>query len=209
MCSKRKLFLTFLKGHRCSHCHECEDGFGVRGSNSWHTGIHVNFHVSFFHTSQLILDAEYISLATRPDAQFLHLVVELLQLLDKSHSSTHFRFSTLLIAPINSRSVAVKFLSGCLMKKPDSNKRFSIGGTRMRRLTTNISLAAFQILSKKPQEKDSLAMYGMLEGYDPRIAPLRRALAVWGLTADDIGVLSIHGTSTLPMSVTQIRGSSG
>ena len=25
---------------------------------------------------------------------------------------------------------------------------------------------------------------------------LRRALAVWGLTADDIGVLSIHGTST-------------
>lgn len=46
------------------------------------------------------------------------------------------------------------------------------------------------------QEKDALAMYGMLEGFDPRIAPLRRALAVWGLTADDIGVLSIHGTST-------------
>jgi fatty acid synthase subunit beta len=39
--------------------------------------------------------------------------------------------------------------------------------------------------------------YGMLEGYDPRIAPLRRALAVWGLTVDDIGVLSIHGTSTV------------
>jgi len=36
----------------------------------------------------------------------------------------------------------------------------------------------------------------MLEGSDPRVAPLRRALAVWGLTADDIGVLSIHGTST-------------
>ena len=46
------------------------------------------------------------------------------------------------------------------------------------------------------QEKDALAMYGMLEGNDPRIAPLRRALAVWGLTVDDIGVLSIHGTST-------------
>ncbi|KAF5382044.1 hypothetical protein D9615_004428 [Tricholomella constricta] len=46
------------------------------------------------------------------------------------------------------------------------------------------------------QEKDALAMYGMLEGSDPRVAPLRRALAVWGLTADDIGVLSIHGTST-------------
>lgn len=46
------------------------------------------------------------------------------------------------------------------------------------------------------QEKDALAMYGMLEGSDPRVAPLRRALAVWGLTPDDIGVLSIHGTST-------------
>jgi len=49
----------------------------------------------------------------------------------------------------------------------------------------------------KRQEKDALAMYGLLEGYDPRIAPLRRALAVWGLSADDIGVLSIHGTSTV------------
>ncbi|KIO16925.1 hypothetical protein M407DRAFT_12583 [Tulasnella calospora MUT 4182] len=46
------------------------------------------------------------------------------------------------------------------------------------------------------QEKDALATFGMLEGADPRIAPLRRALAVWGLTADDIGVISIHGTST-------------
>lgn len=46
------------------------------------------------------------------------------------------------------------------------------------------------------QERDALAMYGMLEGSDPRVAPLRRALAVWGLSADDIGVLSIHGTST-------------
>ena len=46
------------------------------------------------------------------------------------------------------------------------------------------------------QEKDALGMYGMLEGSDPSVAPLRCALAVWGLTADDIGVLSIHGTST-------------
>lgn len=46
------------------------------------------------------------------------------------------------------------------------------------------------------QEKEALATYGMLEGSDPRIAPLRRALAVWGLTSDDLGVLSIHGTST-------------
>ena len=46
------------------------------------------------------------------------------------------------------------------------------------------------------QEKDAMAMYGMLEGTDARISPLRRALAVWGLTGDDIGALSIHGTST-------------
>lgn len=46
------------------------------------------------------------------------------------------------------------------------------------------------------QEKAALATYGMLEGADARVAPMRRALAVWGLTADDIGVLSIHGTST-------------
>jgi len=46
------------------------------------------------------------------------------------------------------------------------------------------------------QEKDALATYGMLQGVDPRIAPLRRSLAVWGLDADDIGVISIHGTST-------------
>ncbi|KAJ1940459.1 fatty acid synthase alpha subunit Lsd1, partial [Linderina macrospora] len=31
---------------------------------------------------------------------------------------------------------------------------------------------------------------------DPRIAPLRGSLAVWGLTIDDIGVASFHGTST-------------
>ena len=32
---------------------------------------------------------------------------------------------------------------------------------------------------------------------NPTIAPLRGALAVWGLTVDDIGVASFHGTSTL------------
>lgn len=46
------------------------------------------------------------------------------------------------------------------------------------------------------QEKEALATYGMLEGSDARVAPMRRALSVWGLTADDVGVLSIHGTST-------------
>ena len=56
-------------------------------------------------------------------------------------------------------------------------------------------LASLEVEAAR-QEKGALAMYGMLEDSDPQIAPLRRALAVWGLTADDIGVLSIHGTST-------------
>lgn len=37
------------------------------------------------------------------------------------------------------------------------------------------------------QEKAAQETYGMLQGIDSRVAPLRRALAVWGLTADDIG----------------------
>ncbi|ODN92793.1 hypothetical protein L198_05588 [Cryptococcus wingfieldii CBS 7118] len=48
----------------------------------------------------------------------------------------------------------------------------------------------------KRQEKDALATFGMLEGSHPNIAPLRRALAVWGLDADSVGVVSCHGTST-------------
>ncbi|KAF8577776.1 fatty acid synthase [Ramaria rubella] len=47
------------------------------------------------------------------------------------------------------------------------------------------------------QEKAAQATYGLLEGVDSRVAPLRRALAVWGLKADDIGVISLHGTSTM------------
>lgn len=41
-----------------------------------------------------------------------------------------------------------------------------------------------------------MATFGMLVGHDDRVAPIRRALAVWGLTPDDLGVVSIHGTST-------------
>ena len=46
------------------------------------------------------------------------------------------------------------------------------------------------------QEKDALATFGMLQGSTPNVAPLRRALAVWGLDADSVGVISCHGTST-------------
>ncbi|KAE9396321.1 hypothetical protein BT96DRAFT_996816 [Gymnopus androsaceus JB14] len=55
------------------------------------------------------------------------------------------------------------------------------------------------------QEKEALATYRMLEGSDPHIAPLRQALAVWGLTIDGINVLSIHSTSTQANIILQLN----
>jgi fatty acid synthase subunit alpha, fungi type len=50
----------------------------------------------------------------------------------------------------------------------------------------------------KRQEKDALFSLGNnFWKKDPRIAPLRGALATWGLTIDDLGVASFHGTSTV------------
>lgn len=43
----------------------------------------------------------------------------------------------------------------------------------------------------KRQEQEALSTFGMLTGNDPTISPLRRALAVWGLTVDDVGVASV------------------
>ncbi|KAK6440249.1 beta subunit of fatty acid synthetase [Oleoguttula sp. CCFEE 5521] len=50
----------------------------------------------------------------------------------------------------------------------------------------------------KRQEKD--ALYSLGNNFwksDSRIAPLRGALATWGLTIDDLDVASFHGTSTV------------
>lgn len=48
------------------------------------------------------------------------------------------------------------------------------------------------------QEKDAMNSLGnSFWKQDPRIAPLRGALATWGLTIDDIRVASFHGTSTV------------
>ncbi|KAF4553622.1 Fatty acid synthase subunit alpha [Elsinoe fawcettii] len=52
-------------------------------------------------------------------------------------------------------------------------------------------------LEARRQEKD--ALYSLGNNFwknDPKIAPLRGALATWGLTIDDLGVASFHGTST-------------
>lgn len=52
-------------------------------------------------------------------------------------------------------------------------------------------LAAIEGEAKR-QELEALGTFGMLNGADPTIAPLRRALAVWGLTIDDVGVASVR-----------------
>ena len=47
------------------------------------------------------------------------------------------------------------------------------------------------------QEREAFNVWGNdFWKQDPRVAPLRGALAVWGLTIDDLGVASFHGTST-------------
>ncbi|KAI5815235.1 fatty acid synthase-like protein [Pyronema omphalodes] len=49
----------------------------------------------------------------------------------------------------------------------------------------------------KRQEREALSTWGNdFWKRDPKIAPLRGALATWGLTIDDLGVASFHGTST-------------
>ncbi|OAL43648.1 hypothetical protein IQ07DRAFT_291010 [Pyrenochaeta sp. DS3sAY3a] len=53
-------------------------------------------------------------------------------------------------------------------------------------------------IEAKRQEKDALSSLGNnFWKQDPRIAPLRGALATWGLTIDDLDVASFHGTSTV------------
>ncbi|RFU28583.1 hypothetical protein B7463_g7751, partial [Scytalidium lignicola] len=53
-------------------------------------------------------------------------------------------------------------------------------------------------LEVQRQEKEVLYSYGNnFWKNDPLISPIRGALATWGLTIDDIGVASMHGTSTV------------
>ncbi|KAI0849571.1 putative 3-oxoacyl-synthase [Daldinia vernicosa] len=52
-------------------------------------------------------------------------------------------------------------------------------------------------LAARREEKEARRRFGnAFWTHDTRVSPLRGALAVWNLTADDIGVVSLHGTST-------------
>lgn len=55
-------------------------------------------------------------------------------------------------------------------------------------------------ISREAIRQEKEAQYSLGNGFwkqDSRIAPLRGALATWGLTIDDLGVASFHGTSTV------------
>ena len=55
-------------------------------------------------------------------------------------------------------------------------------------------------IKREARRQEKEAMYSLGNNFwkqDSRIAPLRGALATWGLTIDDLGVASFHGTSTV------------
>lgn len=55
-------------------------------------------------------------------------------------------------------------------------------------------------IEKEAKRQEKEAQYSLGNNFwkqDPTIAPLRGALATWGLTIDDLGVASFHGTSTV------------
>ena len=57
-----------------------------------------------------------------------------------------------------------------------------------------------QHISKEADRQEKEAQNSLGNAFwkrDPQIAPLRGALATWGLTIDDLGVASFHGTSTV------------
>jgi fatty acid synthase subunit alpha len=55
-------------------------------------------------------------------------------------------------------------------------------------------------IAREASRQEKEAMYSLGNNFwkqDSRIAPLRGSLATWGLTIDDLGVASFHGTSTV------------
>ncbi|KAL8824963.1 MAG: hypothetical protein Q9191_004701 [Dirinaria sp. TL-2023a] len=55
-------------------------------------------------------------------------------------------------------------------------------------------------IAREARRQEKEAMFSLGNNFwkqDSRIAPLRGALATWGLTIDDLGVASFHGTSTV------------
>ncbi|KAI8326430.1 hypothetical protein GQ54DRAFT_336614 [Martensiomyces pterosporus] len=67
-------------------------------------------------------------------------------------------------------------------------------------LNSDAELAAKEAIATEAERQRSVARDAWGNDFwrgNPQISPLRGSLAVWGLTVDDIGVASFHGTSTV------------
>ena len=184
-------------GYWCPYRYECQNCSRIGRSNPWYPCLHVNFNVCLpdVHLYSLTLPFPISDKAGRsvpaPGRGALTVAREIqskhpLPILDVAYRSRQMNFrrsqiSQWLLHEHNQlrEEVVYRKAQGEVVDEDYISSRVADLETEANH-----------------QEKHALAMYGMLEGSDPRIAPLRRALAVWGLTADDIGVLSIHGTST-------------
>jgi fatty acid synthase subunit alpha len=191
--------LISLIGHRYPYCHECKDGLGVRSSNSWYFSVYFDFYVRFSSPLNGCWIPHFVSISDKagrsipaPGRGALTVAREVpskhpLPILDVSYRSRQLTFR---------RSQISQWLL-----HEETQLQEEIQYRKQQNETIEEEYIASRIadleVEAKRQEKEALAVYGMLESFDPRVAPLRRALAVWGLTADDIGVLSIHGTSTV------------
>ena len=184
-------------GHWCAYCHEREDSTRPRRTDPWYPRFYFDLDVCCLSSIPLIVLRNLVpsDKAERsvpaPGKGALTVAREVpskhpLPILDVAYRSRQLSFRRKQISEWLSHEHA----------QLQAQQEFQIAqGEPVDREYVSSRIANIEQEAAQ-QEKDALAMYGMLEGTDPRIAPLRRALAIWGLTADDIGVLSIHGTST-------------
>jgi len=152
----------------------------------------------FTHTTPIIC----YCLVTNLAVPFLPLVAVCLLSHVKSSPNIDLRSLILATVPVRSPSAGSRSETGLLSGKGKLKEELDPRRSKGEFVDPDFVASRIADLEAEAyrQEKEVLATYGMLmqssEGADPHIAPLRRALAVWGLTADDISVLSIHGTST-------------
>ncbi|ETN41092.1 uncharacterized protein HMPREF1541_03027 [Cyphellophora europaea CBS 101466] len=91
---------------------------------------------------------------------------------------------------VDMRELQLSYLEEEITSLREQDPSADVEGYRQQRINS-IELDA------KRDLKDALNQYGNnFWTHDSRIAPIRGALAVWGLTIDDIDVVSFHGTST-------------
>lgn len=85
----------------------------------------------------------------------------------------------------------ISFLEAEISSCDISDPTFDVKGYRAHRVSAIVSESARQIREARNSFGNEFWKR------DPRIAPIRGALATWGLTIDDLDVASFHGTSTV------------